>query len=318
MKAHGFWTFPALVLLLALLAAPSWGGQVVTDEARSWAKQALGEEKSLQPPQQKNTVAVLYFQNKTGAKELDPFQKGLAVMLVTDLTAVKSLQVVERVRLQALTEEMGLGASGLVDPDSSPRVGKLLGAYWLTGGEIGGDKAAVLSIDASVLDVPAPRVAGQPSAKGSLSEFFRVEKDLLFEIIALLKIELTPEEKARLKKPCSTNTDALIALFKGIDMSDRKDYEKAAQFYEKAIKEDPDICIAREALGELEALGLVGGPEGAAEAEDARRSSNLLRSLRDRTSLTDQYPREDPLRRTPTPKDVGTPVDIDVIFPNQR
>jgi curli biogenesis system outer membrane secretion channel CsgG len=57
-------------------------------------------------------------------------------MLITDLSEVKGLQIVERIKLQALVEEMGLGASGLVEANTAPRVGKLLGAQWLIGGDI--------------------------------------------------------------------------------------------------------------------------------------------------------------------------------------
>ena len=48
------------------------------------------------------TVAVLYFDNNSPNREYDVLQKGLADMLVTDLSQVESLQVVEREKLQAL------------------------------------------------------------------------------------------------------------------------------------------------------------------------------------------------------------------------
>ena len=47
-----------------------------------------------------------------------------------------------------------------------------------------------------------------------------------------------------------------MALFRAIDASDQKNYESAAEFYEKALKEDPGICIAKDALKELELLKL--------------------------------------------------------------
>ena len=107
---------------------------MVTDDARTWAKQAVAQEKALKAVTVANTVAVLYFFNRTGQPDLDPLQKGLTVMLITDLSKVKSLTVVERVRLQALAEELKLGVSGLVTENTAPRVGKLLGAHWLVGG----------------------------------------------------------------------------------------------------------------------------------------------------------------------------------------
>jgi hypothetical protein len=121
-----------------------------------------------------------------------------------------------------------------------------------------------------------------------------MEKDLLFEIIKLLKIELSVEEKELLKKPLSISIEALLNFFKGIYNSDRENYRKAAIFYEKALKEDPGLGIARNALQELQELGLI----------PKKKKRSLLRSLRNRTSLTDQLTPEEPIKRARTPKDV--------------
>jgi TolB-like protein len=306
----------SFLLLCATVTALSWGGQVVTKGEREWAKarKMLEQEEALQATRGNNTLAVLYFQNKSGQKPLDPFQKGLALMLITDLSTVPGIQIVERVRLQALTEELGLGVSGLVDPDAAPRVGKLLGAEWLVGGDILGEALEKVLVESRLLDVPPPEVLGQPAAQGAFSDLFTVEKDLLFKIIALLKIELTPEEEARLRRPCSMNTDALNSLFQGVESSDRQDYEEAAEFYERALEEDPSICIADDALNELEALGLIAAKKPAPAKID---TEEVLESLRDDTSLTDQLSPEDTNKRVRTPKETSTPVDINVIFPQQ-
>ena len=279
----------SFVLFWVVLTSPSWAGQVVTKEVRLWAKKALEEEKALRLVSGQNTVAVLYFQNKTGQPELDPLQKGIPLLLLTDLSNVKGLQVIERIKLQALVEEIGLGTSGLVEFHAAPRAGRLLGARWLIGGDI---SKGSIGIQSNLLDVPGQKVIGQSMVKGDLPELFRLEKDLLFEILKLLKIEVPPEEERELRKPCSTNIRALMALFKAIHESDRGNYEKAAEHYEKALKEDPEICVARSALEELQALGLI---------RLNKRSRGLLRSLRDRSSVTDQLTPEDSTKRTISP-----------------
>lgn len=76
------------------------------------------------------------------------------------------------------------------------------------------------------MDVAGQKILGQPITRGDLADLFRMEKDLLFEIIKLLKIDLTPGEQEELRRPCSTNNKALMALFKGIEASDRGNYEK--------------------------------------------------------------------------------------------
>ena len=284
MKKRYFFYVGTIFILCLFITSSSWAGQVVTQDIRGWAKKVLEEEKTLQALEGKNTVAVLYFQNKTNQSDLDPLQKGLTLMLITDLSKVGGLQVIERVRLQALIEEMGLGTTGLVAPGAAPRVGRLLGAQWIVGGEILKGPADQLNLQSNPLEVPTQKILGQLMTGGQLEELFRMEKDLLFEIVKLLKIDIKPIEN-ELRKPCSTNLRALMALFRAIDASDQKNYESAAEFYEKALKEDPAICIAKEALKELERLKLV---------PTAKRSPSLLRSLREGTSLTDQL--------TPTPE----------------
>ena len=302
-----FFIFITILLLLAV-SGKSYAGQVVTAEVQAWAKGVLQQEQALKTEGGRNTLAVLYFVNATQKTELDPLQKGLTLMLVTDLTNVKGLQVVERVRLQALMDEMRLQTSGLVDAGTRSRVGKLMGAKWLVGGQIGADSRSYLDITSHLLDVPSTEVLGNPRTEGKLEELFTMEKDLLFSLVKLLKIEVTPEEEARMKKPCSTSIDAAISLFKGIEASDMRDYAAADAYYKKALEEDPNVCVAREAMEELKALGLV---------RERKPSGSFIRGLREDTSLTNSLSAKEGMDRERLPKDIGTttPADITITIP---
>ncbi len=305
MNLHKYFSICSPIIISIALIGNAWAGQVVTDDIREWAKQAVKNEKSVETVTSANTLAVLYFRNMSGRAELAPLQKGLSMMLITDLSIVKNLQVVERARLQALTEEIGIGVSGLVEQGTAPRIGKLLGARRLVGGDIAGAEQERIRVQSRLLDVKSTAVIGQPASEGLLDELFRMEKDLLFDIVKLLKIEVTPELEAKLRKPCSTRTDALLALFTGVDASDRKDYEKAAESYRKAMKLDSNICVAGDALAELQILGLI---------SEKKRSGELLRSLRDSTSLSNQLPPKPELKHIPTPNQVPGRTNIDVLF----
>lgn len=269
-----------LILLLAVILCgsgfPLQAGQVVTEDIRAWAQMALKQEKDLDTELLGNTLAVLYFQNKSGKARLNQLQKGLAFMLMTDLSQVEGLVLVERVKLQALVEEMDLGVSGLVDPDTAPRVGRMLGARFLVGGDIQGT-AIKLGIVSDVLEVPQERVAGSPSSEGEFEKIFEMEKELLFAIIDILKIELSVEKKLELEKPLTRNIEALFTLMDAIDSSDRGDYLKAEAYYKDALKKDPELNAAREGLDELNSLNLVGPND---------RSRAMAKSLDDKTSQT--------------------------------
>ncbi len=285
-------------------------GQVVTDADRSWAKKAVSEEKALGAAEGKNTVAVLYFRNGTGQGAVDPLQKGMALMLVTDLSQVPDLQVVERVKLQALAEELGLGTSGLVEPGSAPRVGKLRQARWIVGGDIAKGEKAPLDVRENVADVPTTETLGRPASQGSLNDVFRIEKDLLFETIKLLKIEVTPEVRRKLEKPCSKSPAALLALARGVDESDRGNYADAAGQYEAALKEDPGVCLAGDSLRELQDRGLVPPRKGKGGG-----TLDVLQELKDASSVTNQITTKDQVRTIVNPGSLPSRVNGNVTFP---
>ena len=56
-------------------------------------------------------VAVSYFENVSEDPELDPLKKGIAEMLITDLSISEDIHLVERARLQELLAEMELQKS---------------------------------------------------------------------------------------------------------------------------------------------------------------------------------------------------------------
>jgi len=296
MKERYLWGLVSLTFLGILLTPSSWAGQVVTEDIRLWAGRTLAQEKTLGAVITPDTVAVLYFNNKTERTRLDFLRKGLTLMLITDLSKISDIRVIERVRLQALVEELGLGVSGLVASGTVPRVGKLLGAEYIIGGDFIKGKIDEFQIKSNLLEVPGGEVFGLSVIEGILKELFRMEKDLLFEIIKYLKtVKLTPEKEEELRKPLSTDVEALFSLFKGIESSDRGNYGEAAIFYEKALKKDPGLKPAKGAMQELYHLGLI---------TKKKRRGALMKSLRDRTSLTDSLTPEAPLKRALTPGDV--------------
>jgi TolB-like protein len=301
--AHFFF----ITLITITFSHSAWSGQLITDEARQWARQALAQEHTIQQTDGKKTIAVLNFENKTGMAELNPLQKGLAFMLITDLSTVRDLHVVERVKMQALMEEMGLGQSGLVESGDTPKTGRLLGAKWIVGGDILALAQAPLYIHSSLLDVPDAQVLGQPTAEGILDNFFEIEKTLLFNIIDLLKIELTQEERIRLERPLSLNTKALLDLFKAIDASDEGNYEQAEKYYKSAIKKDAQLTTAEVNLMELQSLDFA--------STRANESVQLLQAVRDQTSLTDTTVPGLTTKRNLIPEGNRIPITLDVPVP---
>lgn len=279
MRRKWFSILLTFTLIWLVLISSSWSGQVITQEVKLWAKKALQREKTLKATTAPNTLAVLYFHNQTGWSKLDLLQKGLTLMLITDLSKIKEIKILERVKIQALVEELGLGISGLVAAKTFPRVGRLLGAQHLVGGDIVKGKMEDFQLKSDLLKVPTERVFGQAMAEGKLlSELFRMEKDLVFNIIKLLKIELLSKQRKELEEPLTTSTEALFYFLHGIKHSDWGDFDKAKESYVAALNKDPDFALAAEAIQEIDSLS--SEEKKACKSERNRLVRGLKRKLR--------------------------------------
>lgn len=173
----------SLTLIWLYCTAVAQAGQVITQEERAWARQVLTQEKTLGAISTPNAIAVMYFNNRSGRERLTPLQKGMAVMLITDLAKVEKIRVVERTKLQALLDEMELGASGLMDAETAPEVGLLLRASYVTGGDILQGTSKELEISSSVFDVPLDKFTPQQPAAGAVNEIFKLEKRSCFILL---------------------------------------------------------------------------------------------------------------------------------------
>jgi hypothetical protein len=74
-----------------------------------------------------NSIAVQAFVNR-GDADYRALAKGIAAMIIADLNKVPGLKVLEREKVQVLIDEMKLGDSGLADPASAVRSGRLMRA----------------------------------------------------------------------------------------------------------------------------------------------------------------------------------------------
>src|ERR1044071_4604383 len=73
------------------------------------------------PAAPKPPVAVLYFDYSGKDDQLGLLRKGLAQMMISDLSAVDAIQLVERDRLEEILAELKLGQSHKIDPASAAK-----------------------------------------------------------------------------------------------------------------------------------------------------------------------------------------------------
>ena len=213
-------------------------------ESQRAVKNALAEEKKLKAAKpDANTIAVCYYRDLSPDKSMRAFQKGLAAMVITDLSKVKSLKVVERLSLQALLEEMKLGQTGIVDERTAPRVGRLLGTENLTTGSLTlGVQAAT-----SLTSTSPGGVKGTAMCVAEKEKFFELPGCIVKNVVRIIGIDLTPKEiEAIYGKPHTKSYEAFIYFGRALDALDAGHWAKAKDLFGKALKADPMFDLARE------------------------------------------------------------------------
>lgn len=218
------------------------------------------------------TVAVAYFDDNSGDPAFAPLRKGLADMLITDLSVVGSIRIVERERLNAVLGELELGEGRFIDPATAQKLGKGLAAqYILTGAyTVSGD---ALRLDARVVEVETGRVAAAEKVEGPKTAFFALEKELVDVLVRALDLKLAFAEKTKLRSNPTESFDAWLAYSAGLDAADRGDPAEAQRRFRAALAADPGYAQAKTALGRLEAIF------AREDRERAERITTLTRDL---------------------------------------
>lgn len=208
------------------------------------AKTALAQEAQLKADKpEANTIAVCYFNDLSPDKSLRAFQKGLAAMVTTDLAKIRTFKVIERLRLQALLQEMNLGQTGIVDPNTAPRVGKLLGTENMVTGNL---SLGSIRVVASVSSAGSEKVVGSTSTKVEQENFYDLPGQVIQNCADILGIELSDTEKTAIGVPHTKVYQAFIYYGQALDALDAGKWQDAKNLFDMALKEDPQFYLAKE------------------------------------------------------------------------
>lgn len=206
-----------------------------------------------------NALAVFALEYQGTDESYASIGRGLAEWLSLDLIKVSQLRVLERVRLQSLIDEINLGKSGYVDPSTSPRAGRLLRAGRVVSGTynvLGNDR---LQVFAAHVETNTSIVEALPDQEDELDNFFRVEKRLVFALLADLGIELTEAEQRAIDEVPTRNLQAFLAYSRGLVKEDQRDFRGAGELYQQASELDPGFDAAsansETAIGMSETFG---------------------------------------------------------------
>lgn len=238
--------FPCLVgLLLGLIALPA----LATGEPTGTPADAASD---------KPTVAVLYFDYDGANAEMKLLKKGLAQMIISDLSAHDSVRLVERDRLQQVMDELRLTQSNRFSQESASRLGKLLGArYLVMGGYF--DVMNTLRVDARVVETETGRIIRSVGAQSTPDKFLTLEQTLVDDLRAVFE-ELTAradsakapaKRKAAQGRPRRLTRDTALHYARALDAKDRKDLVTAKKELTTVVKAQPDFQLASQELALL-------------------------------------------------------------------
>ena len=212
-------------------------------EVDAAAKAAVANETTLSAtPGALTTIAVPPLSCSCSA-ELQPLERGLADLIITDLSRSAQLTVVERDRMQALADEIQLSQSNRVDAATSVRAGKLIRAGRLVNANIV-QAGSSLTMGSRVVLVQDGTMGQAAEVTNSLDALFALQKQLVFRIFEQLDIQLTPAERQLVERRATNNVGAFLAYSHGLVAFDDGRFEDASRFFESARSLDPGFGAA--------------------------------------------------------------------------
>jgi len=168
-------------------------------------------------------------------------------LMITDLSRVSRLKLLERERVQALVDELKLTDDGRVDATTGARSGRLLRAARVVQGSLQDVPTNnQLKLDADLVNATNAAVVGTGSGSDKIQQFFDVEKKVVFQLIQGMGITLSPAEQRAISERPTADLQAFLAFSKGLEAEDRGDYKAAEGYFNAAVQRDPNFRAAAD------------------------------------------------------------------------
>jgi non-specific serine/threonine protein kinase len=179
------------------------------------------------------SLAVLYFENMSGAKEDEYFRDGMSEDIITELLKIKGLHVFPR------TTVLPFRDTSLTAPD----IGQRLGANFVLAGSVrrSGNR---LRINAQLVDAGRDYPVWAERFDRELKDVFEVQEEIARSIASALRIQLSPQEEQTIARKPTENPEAYDYLLRGRKYARMANLEFAMQMYQHAIRLDPDFAHA--------------------------------------------------------------------------
>lgn len=196
------------------------------------------------------TMAVMSFDNRGSTGQWQWLSKGLADMLITDLSASERLMIVERERLNEIVAELQLTKAGAVDSSIADQVGRIAKVDWVLFGSFlkEGDH---LKIEAHILDLKTQELLRVEWVEGHPEEVLQLEKRLVQQLLKCLDIPITEEEKRSIMYVPTDSIPAFEHYCKSLDLYDNGRWFDAMLELRLAVRQDIGFIKAQARIADL-------------------------------------------------------------------
>ena len=194
------------------------------------------------------SVAVLPFQNLSDDPANAYFADGIQEEVLTRLTKIGDLKVISRTSTQGYQS----------DPNNLAEIAKQLGVANILEGSVqkAGDQVRV---NVHLVNVQTGSQLWAETYDRKLSDIFSVETEIAKGIAESLQAKLTGREEQALAAKPTNNPQAYDAYLRGLAFEARSNYAsdalfKAIEFYDLAVRLDPNFALAWARLSGVHAL----------------------------------------------------------------
>jgi serine/threonine protein kinase/Flp pilus assembly protein TadD len=190
--------------------------------------------------QEQSSVAVLYFENLSGAKDDEYFRDGMTEDIITELSKIKHLHVFPRLEMLAYRDK----------PAAPAQVGRELNAAYVLSGSLrrAGNR---LRITAQLVETRTRHSVWVERYDREMEDVFEVQDEIARKIAQALRITLSPQEEAHIAQKPTEDLQAYDYLLRGRNYLRRENFEFALQMFEQAIQRDPNFALAHAGIANV-------------------------------------------------------------------
>ncbi|HTA60443.1 MAG TPA: protein kinase [Candidatus Baltobacteraceae bacterium] len=232
----------------------------------------LTESKSGVPKPGTKSVAVLYFENLSAAKEDEYLRDGITEDIITELSKIRGLNTFSRPTVLAFRDK----------PVTPSQVGHILKAAFVLTGTLRRSSTR-LRITTQLVDTQTDFPLWSERYDREMKDVFEMQDEIARKIAEALRVTLSQQELEDLATKPTENLQAYDLYLRGkryARRQTRQDLEFALQMFENAVAMDPSFALAYAACANACAMFYCNYSRDAIWVDRARTASGKAVALR--------------------------------------